>query len=247
MTTKIYFDRARTANTWGKRLFWCFFALSLVTLLFQQKEIQEIARALLIVATLGIVIGALGSIWQNEGNRLLRSTQLTNALNVPLGDKARKNYYNNLLPPSPDRLVATTFENAFFTHAILQRMLRKKRLSTGAYSIIFVLIVAYRSTTSELLVILAQTIFSVDLLLHWIRMERFAYRVNRTKQELHQFFLQGGKAGDQNGLAIGLAAFADYECAKDEAAMPVDELLFKNLNAKLSNDWDQLRSSLKIP
>lgn len=248
MTAKDYFDRAGKAETCGEWLFWGIFALSAVALLFQQEAVQEIVSPVLIVAAiLGVVVGAIGPIWQNEGNRLLRSMQLTNALGVPLGEEARKNYYNNLVPPSPDRLAVTTFENSFFTDEILQRMLLKKRLVTGAYLLVFILLVACRWTTYAPLLLLAQTVFSVDVALHWIRMERFAFRVSRVRQGLHQFFLQGGTTGDQNGLAIALAGFADYECAKDEAAMSIDGRLFKKLNPKLSKQWDQLRASLKIP
>jgi hypothetical protein len=248
MTTADYFKRAGISDACGEWIFRGVFALSAVALLFPQPSVQEIVNPMLIAAAVaGVVVGAVGPIWQNEGNRLLRCTQLTNALGAPLGEDARKNYYNNLVPASPDRLVVTTFENSFFTTEILQHMLWRRRLVAGGYLLVFVLLIASRWTSSGSLVLLAQTVFSVDVVLHWIRMERFSYRVNRVRQGLHQFFVQGGTAGDQNGLAITLAAFADYECAKDEAAMPIDGRLFKKLNPKLSKQWDQLRATLKIP
>lgn len=248
MTVKELFDRATATETWGGQVFWIVVALSVAALFVPELWVQRIVNPLLIAAcAVGVVFSVLTLIWQNGGNQLLRASQLTNAFDVPIGDVARSDYYNNNFPPSVDRLAATTFENSLFTARVLDVMLTKERLLVGGYMLLFIILTACRWSSINLLHFLAQTIFSVDVLLHWLRMERFLHRVCRVKRELHQLFVQGGIAGSTNGLAIALAAFSDYECAKDEAAMPLDGKVFGKINPKVTKEWDALRASLKIP
>jgi len=248
MTAKTSFDRATAAVSFGEWIFRAFFLLSAIALLAPQPAVQGVVNPLLIVATVaGLAVSVLTQIWQNEGNRLLRATQLADALGVPVGITAKEGYYNNLLPPSVARLAATTFENTHFSSAVLQRMVCKERIVAGAYLLLFLFLIACRWTSAGLLVLLAQALFSADVLMHWVRMERFQNRVSNIREHLHQFFVQGGMAGDRNALAVALAAFTDYECAKAEAAMPLDGKLFKKLNPTFSKEWDQLRTALKIP
>jgi hypothetical protein len=46
--------------------------------------------------------------------------------------------------------------------------------------------------------------------------------------------------------AIVLAAFTDYECAKDEAVIPIDHKVFDRLNPALSKKWEGIKQRLKI-
>jgi hypothetical protein len=163
-----------------------------------------------------------------------------------MGEKARENYFNTDLPPSLARLAATTFENTFFTTAVLCKMLFWERIRGGAYLLLFMFLMAARWPTLPWLLFLAQTLFSSDVALHWLRMECFCSRVARVKDRLHQFFLQGGDVTKHEGLAVLLIAFTDYECAKDEAAMPLDEKAFRRLNPSSSKKWNRLRAQLKI-
>ncbi len=105
---------------------------------------------------------------------------------------------------------------------------------------------AIRWTSTEWLLLLAQTLFSGDLILNWVRMERFRDRTLRVHESLRQFFLQGGDTTKANGLAIVVAAFTDYECAKDEAAARLDSSVFNKMNSDLSQRWEELEAQLKI-
>src|SRR5437867_1354092 len=121
METKILFSRATTAEAWGAGIFWAVTLLSGITLLAPQRTVAEIINPLLVTASVaGLAASLLAQMRQNDGNQMLRNTQLTDALAVPVGTTATQGYYNNLLPPSVDRLAATTFENTFFSSAVLQ-------------------------------------------------------------------------------------------------------------------------------
>ena len=65
-------------------------------------------------------------------------------------------------------------------------------------------------------------------------------------ERLLQFFQQKGTVETPNGMALVLSAFADYECAKDEASLPLDQRLFESMNPPLSKKWDDLVRDLNL-
>lgn len=236
------------AELWGGWVFWIVFVLSLTTLLIPNPSLQGVTTPVLILLCIGgLVSSALALIWQTDGNQMLRANQLTDAFRVPVGSMARTGYYNNEFPPSMDRLAATIFENSLFSSRVLDRMLMKERWTVALYAVVFVLLMTYRGSSLELLLLLAQTVFSVDVVFRWVRMERYLRRVCCVNRELRQFFVQGGTTTDPRGLAIVLKAFSDYECAKDEAGMPLDSTVFRAINPLVTKEWDVMRSELKIP
>ena len=222
-------------------------ALSLILLIAPKSAIEAKIQPILVVTSIvAIVLSLLIQLLQCRGNQAQRATQLTDALGVPVGEQAREGYYNTQLAPSLGRLAVTTFENTFFTTAVLCKMLQRERISVAGYLLIFILLIAIRSVSLHLILFLTQTLFSADIVVHWMKTESYCSRAARVRDRLRQFFLQGGNASTPEGLAIALIAFADYECAKDEAAMPLDEQIFQNLNPDLSTKWNKLRSELKI-
>jgi hypothetical protein len=246
MTTTDFFDRAKHADAISVWLFRAVTSLSLI-LLLPQSQVKAVVEPMLIVATIGgVVLSAIIQVRQTEGNRALRASQLTDSLGVPLGEEPRDGYYNNLLPPSLTRLAVSTFENTLFTTDVLRRMLWKRRRATLVYSIVFFLLLAYRESNLSWLLFMAQTLFSADVILQWLRMERFYYRTSQVCQQLHQFFLQRTSTSKSLSLAFVLRTFTDYECAKDEAAMPLDKDIFNQINPTVSQSWDKLRQDLKI-
>jgi hypothetical protein len=235
-------DLADSVSTWILRI-----VVGLSIILLAQPTTQRIVEPILLVATIvGLFLEFLTRTFQNEGNRLLRGSQLANALAVPLGPDAPEGYYNNPFPPSVNRLAATTLENAIFSRAILRKMLNRERLHSGLYVCLFLFLIAFRGTSMSWILLLSQTIFSADVVGHWLRMERFEKNVARIEQRLRQFFIQGVAGKEKTKLAIALIAFSDYECAKDEAAMPLDGKTFEKLNPRLSKEWEELKTALKI-
>lgn len=238
---------SKKAEKCGGQIFYVVTAISIALLVWPGPRLQEILHPLLIVgASIAIICTAVSTIFQNQGNHLLRAAQLSNALGSASGEQVRSDYYNSPLAPSILRLASTTLENTLFTSEILSKMLMGKRVKIAAYACVLLLLLGFRWTSTDLLVVLAQALFSADLVLAWIRMERFHIRTVRVHEHLRQFFLQGGDIGKPNGMAIALAAFTDYECAKDEAAMPLDDSIFKRLNPTLSQRWEDMKRQLNI-
>lgn len=243
-------DNFRVAESAEKVSLWIFWAVTIISgvlLLFPISTLESLLHPILIIAAVaGIATGALITIYQNQGNRLLRASQLSDALGAAVGDSLRADYYNSPLRKSVSRLASTTMENTLFSSEVLMKMLRRERISGGVYLTIFLLLLAYRSTSLSWLVFLTQILFSADVILGWFRMERFRFRTTQVYEQLKQFFLQGGSTDAPNGMAIVLAAFTDYECAKDEAAMPLSSEVFNRINAPVSLRWEEIKKSLNI-
>jgi hypothetical protein len=247
MTDVVDFKVARRADTVSTWLFWIVTAVSAVLLVFPEPSVAWLLNPILILAVIaGIGCGIVVTVYQNQGNRLLRASQLTDALGGAIGEPLREDYYNSPTRKSMTRLASTTLENTLFTTTVLMKMLRNERIAAGVYLSLFILLLAYRGTSINWLVFLAQTLFSADVVLNWFRMERFRFRTSQVHEQLRQFFLQGGSAKKPNGMAIVLAAFTDYECAKDEAAMPLDTAIFSRINTPTSARWEEIKQALGI-
>src|SRR5437773_7446075 len=247
MTARDYYKVASKADGLGAWIFYIVLTCSTGLLLVPGPKAEAwLHPGLVALAILAIVCTVITTIYQTEGNRILRASQLSDAFGVGIGEPIRDGYYNNALPKTALRLAATTLENTFFTKEILLRMLTKERIKNCIYFILLVALFACRWTSTSWLLMLAQTVFSADLILNWIRLERFRIRANRVHAHLEQFFLQRGDAGQPSGIAILLAAFTDYECAKDEAVIPLDQKVFERLNPALSKKWEGIKQRLSI-
>lgn len=228
-------------------IFWLIAAISVVLILCPASGFDCYLQPVLVVLSIGgLISGFVTMIYQNRGNHFLRASQLTNSLGVPVGDELRTTYYNNDCPPSIVRLAATTMENSLFTSEVLAVMLRSERTKTAGYLVLFVWFLAYRNTSLNWVVLMAQSVFSADIILNWLKMERFRFRAWEVHKRLHDLFLHGSSPKKQIGIAVILAAFSDYECAKDEAAMVLDGKVFEKLNPSVSARWEDIKRNLKI-
>jgi hypothetical protein len=247
MNSSECFRVAARSEVIGSQTFYAVTVTSGILVAFPRPELEALLHPILIVAAfVAIVSTAVTSIYQTQGNHLLRASQLSDALEATVGDKTPESYFNSPVSPSFQRLATTTLENTLFTGEILSKMLVKERWKIAIYSCTLLLLLTCRETSTGWLLLLAQTLFSADLVLAWIRMERYRVRTNQVHESLRQFFLQDGSVEKPNGLAIVLAAFTDYECAKDEATLPLDSAVFGKLNEVFSKRWEEMKLQLNI-
>ena len=241
------FKVAGRAEKCGAIVFYFVLLSSAVLVAFESPLIDSICHPCLIAAAaLAVFSTVITTIYQTDGNRALRATQLSHALGAGVGEPVRSDYYNNILPTSLLKLGATTLENALNTKAVLSKMAVKMRFKVGIYFVLLLVLSTYRATPTGWIVVLAQTLFSADLLLKLTRLERFRVRTIRAHDHLEQFFLQAGGTERPNDLAVLIGAFTDYECAKDEAAIPLETKIFEDLNPELSQKWDEMKHRLKL-
>lgn len=246
-TSECCFKIAARADRCGSWVFYTMFAASTVLAIWENPLTDKICHpCLIVIAVLSVIATVVTTIYQTEGNCALRATQLSRGLGAGTGESIRADYYNNELPRSLRKLAASTLENTLFTRAILSKMLTRMRVKVGIYFIMLLAFFTFRETPTSWLVVLAQTLFSGDLVLKLIRMERFHVRTARVHQRIYDYFLLADGTEKPNDTAVVIGGFTDYECAKDEAASPLEPKYFDQLNPELSKKWEEMQVRLKL-
>lgn len=92
---------------------------------------------------------------------------------MSLNDEKTKGYYNNQSLPSIFRLGLNTFENSLFSFEISKKRLHKKRCESIIYLIFLLVLLLIRSTHIEVLLFIVQLLFSTNIIINWIKLERY--------------------------------------------------------------------------
>ncbi|MGC1308955.1 MAG: hypothetical protein WA885_17140 [Phormidesmis sp.] len=242
------FKLASQCNLASRGVFVLVIVCSLLLLANPVDGIEKLIQPVLIVlCILGVVLGRVVRSCQTDGNRKLRESQLRDAFDIPLGEKMRQGYYNNVQQPSLERLALTILENTRFTIAIIEETIIGSRIATFGYVLLFILLLAFRQTDLNWLLFLCQTIFSAEVVSAWASFERFLSRTKQARQRLRQHFIELNQNSKQSvSIPIVLSVFAEYECAKDEAASPLDSKVYIRINPKESVKWQEEMMELGI-
>jgi hypothetical protein len=150
-------------------------------------------------------------------------------------------YYNNSSAAGPSKVAAQVLESAFFTKEILTRMLPFERAIAGVYFILWLLAVYYRSTDLEWIGILAQILFSEEVLSRWLRLEWLKWNTEQIYEELSNILRNKAKVDLLAWVTLG-----KYEIGKATAASSLSPKVFKRWNDALNKEWNQIRESLGV-
>ena len=176
-----------------------------------------------------------------------RKQLLSDGLGVPLTHEQTRQYYNNGLRPSIERLGANIMENAHFGTNVAGRMLLAERTKVGIYLLLWIFALVSRSTDLGWVLVLTQLVFSGEIVFKWIRMELFCLRTKRVFESMYTLFLSAKKSKAAPNHADILDEFADYETAKASASLNHSQRIFQKLNADLSLEWDRIRATIGMP
>lgn len=226
-------------------LFTADIAISLIAACVGGSVISYLTVALVIIAFLYMAISIIddGIMWfQAESARRKNSIQV--AYDVRLDEYETEKYYNNNVG-DPDISYATNlFESAFFTKEISEKML----LGAVAKLIIavVVLIISCRFIANDdILLVIAQTVFSAVVIEDAIRLIIFTQRIKTLYEEgYHELITVGISTTAQR---VWLKFFCvEYESIKAHYHIRLSESLFNKLNPQLSETWEKLSSQIKI-
>ena len=228
--------------------FWLFAAdiiVSLITVCVSGDVISYLAIALVIIAFLYMAVSIIddGIMWfQAESARRKNSIQV--AYDVRLDEYETEKYYNNDISDSDISYATNLFESAFFTKAISEKMV----LGAIAKLIvaIVVLIISCRFIVNDdLLLVIAQTAFSAEVIEDAIRLFIFTQRIKALYEEAyHEFITVGIQTKDQR---VWLKYFCvEYESIKAHYRIRLSESIFTKMNLQLSEKWNILSEQIKI-
>ena len=232
----------------SKILYLILFILSLVILYVNDKNVNNILSGLFIIITLYFFISnnylKIYLIPRIENKR--RVHLLSNSLGVHLDYENSNGYYNNSIQPSLLKLGANVFENSLFSKAVVSKMLLKERMKIALYTCLFFGSIIYKGIDLSAVTIVAQTLFSGEIISKWIYMEFLQSENERIFDNMHRVFLSytDNKKIEFNAQIID--NFVRYESAKAYCGIKQSTRIFFEINGETSNEWKEIKKTLKI-
>ncbi|MEA3536988.1 hypothetical protein [Rhizobium sp. CC-YZS058] len=235
----------------GGGLFWAVSILSVVTLLIDKAAYPQasigVQIAFLIAALLFFVHGLVQNLYLFPRAEDARRRQvLSNSFDVALTHEETVGYYNNDQKDPLRRLAANSMESVFFTRSIVRRMLRWQRITTLGYLVVWIAFMAHRQTDLEMIGVVAQAIFSGEILGRWLRMEWLHSRCDTVFNDFNILFNGSRKSQKPVDRAQIIELFAHYETTKATAAILASTKIFDDQNEALTAEWERIRARLGI-
>ena len=248
---KKYYEPLRRLESCAGALFWIISILSIAALVVNKNAVPhlfDLMQIFLIVAVLLFFIqGQVQRIYlMPRAEDARRQELLSNSFNVPLTHETTVDYYNNEQTNPLKRLTASVMESAFFTQEIVRKMLVGQRIKTGGYLVLYVAVLANRSSNLEILVVAAQAVFSEEIIARWLRMEWLRARSEKVFDNLNRLFTgkQGFSRPSVQSQAIEFVS--SYETAKATAGILLSSKQFEKHNERLTSEWGQIRGKLGL-
>lgn len=241
-------DRLETAGGW---LFWLVSILSFAPLFFDKisypAQFQVLQIALLVLSILFFIQGQVQKLYFFPRAEDVRRQQLlSDSFNVSLTHERTVGYYNNEQSKPMKRLAASSMESAYFTHAVIREMLKRRRVVTLSYLALYFVALSYRSTELELLAAAAQVLFSEEIIARWLRMEWLRIRSDQVFDKLNRLFAGRQAFSTAPAQSQVIELFAFYETTKATAAILLSSRTFHKENPRLSEEWEQIRRRLDL-
>lgn len=155
-------------------------------------------------------------------------------------------YYNaGGINPGVYKLAVHVFENSFFSCNTIKQMTTKKWI----YAIIVFLVFLISAFLGEKLVLnsLIQVAAAGILVQQAIKFQQFSNRMHNIHSDIKLLFSNlrdvVDKTSNEGEMAKNVIA---YETTISAAGIILDDKIFNNDNADLSNKWEQLKQSYKI-
>ncbi|RVK42978.1 hypothetical protein [Sinorhizobium meliloti] len=241
-----FYKPLETVEAVGGWLFWLVAVLSIATLLVDKAAHSTpsdyLQIAFIVSVFLFFVQGLAHKLYlfpRAEDER--RRELLSNSFNVTLTHEATVEYYNNDQTNPLKRLAASVMESSFFTKEILRKMLRTERATTLGYAAVYFAALSNRSTDLGVASVVAQLVFSEDILMRWLRMEWLRMRSEQVFANMTSFFNAKHSFAKPLGQSEALDHFSFYETAKSTAGILLSSKLFHKHNSELTSEWEKVR------
>jgi hypothetical protein len=246
-----YYKPLERAESLGGWLFWTVSLLSIAALVVDRTAYPVIYAIIQIAFVVGVFLffvqgQALKLYFFPRAEDARRRELLQNSFGVTLTSEETVGYYNNDQTTPLKRLAASTMESAFFTSHISRRMLFWQRATTAGYVCLYFVAVLYRSTDLEFLAVLAQVLFSEDILSRWVRLEWLRNRSEKVFDSLQAMFVAKPAFSRPIAQSQAVDLFSLYETTKSTAAILLSSRLFHKHNVDLTAIWEQTRQKLGL-
>jgi len=223
--------------------------LSFAALLVDKKNtliLYDLVQGAFILAVIAVfVIGLAIKLYLTpRAEDMRRKDLLSKAFGVPLTHEQSIGYYNNE-QTQPIRFLGVAYmENSFFSKAVLLKMARRERAKVAIYVVGFLVAVLNRNTDLAFAATAAVAVFSEQIVSRWLRLEWLRSRCEATYDSLYSLFQTSPASAALQAKVLEAATF--YETSKANGGIAFSEGIFFELKPMLSDEWEQVKRTLKL-
>lgn len=246
-----YYNPLRWSEGFLGLSFWVVAILSVLIFLVDKSNFPKLSSlaqiAFIVAVIISFLIGIANRLYfapRAEDKR--REELLSNAFQTNLTYERTAGYYNNNLATSIGRLAAALLENSFFSKNVASRMAASERLRVGVYFFIWLITALNRASDVALIAVVAQVLFSENIISRLIRLEWLRVRFERSYDELYNLIQSSKDFEDATFRARAINLFGFYETGKAYGGVVLSSKVFFKLNAKLSAEWADIKVAANI-
>ena len=229
----------------GVFLFCTNIVVSLIAVYVSGDVVSYITTALVVIAFLYMVLSIIddGIFWYRaESARRKNSVQA--AYRIRLDKYETEGYYNNNIDDPELSYAVNQFESIFFTKEICEKMLLGAVVKI-VVAVVVLIISCRLIANDDVLLVVAQTVFSTVVIEDSIRLLLFAQRIKSLYDEAYHEFITVGVSKESQ--LVWLKYFCiEYESLKAHYRVRLSESIFGKENFRLSEEWKALSKQINI-
>lgn len=169
---------------------------------------------------------------------------IEDAFGVDITNMRSVGYYNNHFGNSLERYVADAFESSFFTMNVSGSMIPASVAKSLCACLLLVFLLMLKPTEISLSDA-SQAVFSAYLVEDTVFLVALHCKVKRIYERFYETMISNG-VSQRKQLAILLSNAQEYECAKAYFKVKLDSDRFKQMNTRLSREWEDIEKRVKF-
>ena len=143
------------------------------------------------------------------------------------------------------RYALDNYESAYCSRSTSQKMFPKAVIKTVVAMMVF--LISWRAVENgDIVLLVAQTIFSSVFLLDTIMLGFYVFRVGRICDDFYKLLISEGGPITPSREALLLSYSVEYEAIKAFYKIRLDEKIFLKDRDNLSKCWNELVAKIKI-
>lgn len=246
-----YYRPLEVAEACSDWIFWLVAVLSISALGVDRAShptIYDLVQGGFIVGVLSLFFlgQSVRLYWTPRAEEKRRQDLLSNSFSVAITHEQTTGYYHNDQTNQLKRLCASLLENSFFSKNVALKMVHGERIKVMIYAIVWIVALLNRATDLAFGVVMAQTIFSEQIIARWIRLEWLRMRFERVNDGLYRLVQTTTNFNNEKFRVRVLEAFGDYETSKGYGGITLSARVFERINPSLSEEWAKIRQTLKL-
>lgn len=240
------FDYVTLLDTFGTRLLWLIFTLSIIPLFVTKKETQWVLDFVECLLLIFIPAEFIMSIIKShyllpKAERDRRYDALDNAFGSPFSLQNSEKYFtNDEISAGSLKFGVNLFQNVFFTTRLADKMMIEYILKSSFFGIVFIFMAIYGLKNSPLMLPVLQFMFSATVFGDLIKFFMYHRENKRIWEKLKVIFQTSPKE------STILKEYLDYETNISWGQILISNSLYVKYNDTLETEWQTIKQKFKL-